>query len=109
MAAAGLNLSDDLSKLSSLAEMNVCQTLRERLLLNRIYTAIGNILIAVNPCQQLADVYTEEVRQNYVDGSSSQLAPHVYHVGRQMYDGIATGECQAVVISGNIGGAFASW
>ena len=55
---------DDLATLSSLNEDIILSHLLERYLGQQIYTYIGDILIAVNPLQNL-NIYTKQVLHNY--------------------------------------------
>ena len=55
---------DDLATLSSLNEDIILSHLLERYLGQQIYTYIGDILIAVNPLQNL-NIYTKQVLPNY--------------------------------------------
>ena len=55
---------DDLATLSSLNEDIILSHLLERYLGQQIYTYIGDILIAVNPLQNL-NIYTKQVLHKY--------------------------------------------
>ena len=94
--------------LTDLADVNVgaiLHSLRLRYEKDRIYTAIGPIVIAVNPYKSL-DVCSAEAIAGMNDGEESpdELPPHVFNVARSAYAGLcSTGVAQSILISGESG------
>lgn len=73
---AGDNIA--LLDLKDIEEGTVIELLRRRFSQGVIYTAIGDILVSVNPFKQLS-IYGPELMQAYRKSkANSQMAPHVY-------------------------------
>ena len=82
-----------------------------------IYTRAGPVVVAVNPLQNVPDLYTEAERRKYARAASerakaekesrviedSDLPPHIYEVSAKAYCGMCDGRSQAVVINGESG------
>ena len=84
---------NDLTKLMEIDDQTVIKILTERLDNGKIYTNIGNILIAINPYRKL-DIY------NYQHFSK----PHCYEISQQAIDNLKnTDKNQTVLISGDSG------
>ncbi|XP_063960689.1 myosin-IIIb-like [Lytechinus pictus] len=102
----GMNLesADDLASLESLNEDNMLEALCRRYEKDKIYTYIGDILIAVNPYKPLG-IYSYETSLSYADLKYRQsLAPHVFAVADKAYSSMRrTGMRQCSVISGESG------
>jgi myosin protein heavy chain len=81
----------------------VLKTLEARLLGGQIYTAVNAMLIAVNPCEQIAQLYSDETLRRYLKSADNSLPPHVYRTAARAYRGVHQGNCQSVVISGESG------
>jgi len=60
---------ENLVKMNNLNEPVILHNLRARFKGDKIYTYIGNILIAVNPFKMLP-IYTPEILEKYKDGGS---------------------------------------
>jgi myosin-5 len=85
---------DDLIKLPHLHEPAVLAALQSRFACDAIYTAVGRILIAVNPFQRLP-LYTREKLQDYYSygvlksqgaaGPEDELPPHVFATADAAY------------------------
>ena len=98
MAGADAELTD----LSVPSEAAVLDVLRRRLLADLIYTSVNTMLLAVNPCQLLPDLYSSTTLARYL-GSEPELPPHVFLTAARMHRGVLQGRCQSVVISGESG------
>lgn len=68
------------------------------------YTYTAEIVIAVNPYQWFPDLYTDEVRKEYLVFDRAKLPPHVYATSSAAYSGLQeTREDQAILVSGESG------
>ena len=80
---------DDLITLTHLHEPAVVSCLRKRYDADRIYTATGPILLAINPFKRYKDLYSDEMMRKYWEfgnvGTISELSPHVFAVADNAY------------------------
>ena len=97
----------------------VLTTLRNRFLQDKIYTASGDIIIAVNPYKRITPLYSKENLKLYLTSTDvnidaiavapspsegEKLDPHVYVVARNAYSKMeAEFKNQGVIISGESG------
>ena len=52
----------------------------------KIYTWTGSVLFAVNPYEDVSNLYTDTVRLNHFDkGLTHAIDPHPYSLADQMY------------------------
>eukprot|EP01031_Cornospumella_fuschlensis_P029410 gene29410-35499_t len=103
----------DLVDCDDISEQAILHELKRRFTKNEIYSAIGPILIAVNPFQLIHELYAAEVRESFVHAaigsafSSEETAsgkPHVWMVAKAAYRQLLLESCpQAIVISGESG------
>lgn len=70
---------DDLAALDVLSENSICDQLNKRYDSSQIYTNIGDILIAVNPFENLG-IYTQSHQDKYCGKSRSDNPPHIFAV-----------------------------
>ena len=78
---------DDLASLPELNDDAVLAGIRKRFELNKIYTQINNLLIAMNPYQQLP-IYTPELMSSYKAAAIGSSPPHVYGTSAAAYSGL---------------------
>ena len=95
---------DDLASLPELDEDILLHRLHSRYTQDRIYTYVGDILLAVNPFRSLA-IYDEPWRRKYREmRQRSSLPPHIFAVADHTYRCLRTsGVDQVCVISGESG------
>ena len=106
----------DLATLSHLDEPNILHGLTRRFDEDAIYTAIGPMLVALNPWKSLPSLYSAETLRSYLgdedekegrqpsqESSTSEQAPHPYQVARAAVRGVRAGERQSVLVSGESG------
>ena len=74
-----IRLEQDLVMLDALDEGMICHTLRNRFQADAFYTAVGTILVAINPFQYLP-VYGPETMREYHRPGNRQLPPHVFQI-----------------------------
>lgn len=96
--------------LTLLDEMNIpliLNCLRKRFEAGKIYSAIGTILISINPYKMLNKLYGKKAILKYRDAFESHKdpPPHVYTVADQAYRGLTMpgGRSQSIIISGESG------
>jgi myosin heavy subunit len=95
--------SDNLTSLQELTEKALLSATKHRYSCNQIYTDVGDILVAVNPFQDLP-LYGEEWSKAYSRPDVSGLAPHIYRVAARAFNAMVQGKKdQVCVISGESG------
>ena len=95
--------ADNLTGLAELTEANLLKAIEERYRAGLIYTAVGDILVAVNPFRSLP-LYDEAWSNAYESPDVSALAPHIYRVATAAYNSLVQGKKnQVCVISGESG------
>ena len=92
----------ELTSLEHPSEAEVLRTLKGRFNADEIYTSVNAMLLAVNPCQLLPQLYSEDTLSRYL-GSEPELPPHIFRTAASVYRGVQMGRCQSVVISGESG------
>ncbi|KAL0965525.1 hypothetical protein UPYG_G00282450 [Umbra pygmaea] len=100
-------LHEDLAALSDLDEQSLLESLTQRFNQDRIYTYIGDILVAINPFKYLP-FYEKEASERYKCHEKNKLPPHIFAVADRAYQSmlgrLATGpQNQCIVISGESG------
>lgn len=94
---------DDLAAMEVLSEENIVEQLQKRYEASQIYTNIGDILIAVNPFENLG-LYTQHYQQKYSGKSRSDNPPHIFAIADICHQAlIHQKQNQAIVISGESG------
>ncbi|KAG8430629.1 hypothetical protein GDO86_020253, partial [Hymenochirus boettgeri] len=98
---------ENVALLPDLDEMKLLETLRSRYQENRIYTYIGDILIAVNPFQDLP-LYSPQISDLYSSQPLNLLPPHIFAIADSTYSALQgmSGKLsrnQCIVISGDSG------
>ncbi|XP_075770834.1 myosin-IIIb-like isoform X3 [Pelodiscus sinensis] len=98
---------EDLAALEELDEAKLLHSLSGRFQQQRIYTYIGDILIAMNPFQSLP-LYEKPVSEKYQNYDKGTLPPHIFAIADRAYQAmlgrLATGpQNQCIVISGESG------
>ncbi|XP_066273205.1 myosin-IIIb-like isoform X1 [Branchiostoma lanceolatum] len=97
----------DLTSLPNLDEDVLLQELKARYAADRIYTYVGDILVAVNPFKDVP-LYTKEISGQYCGGLHSDHPPHIFATANDAYQGMlgklsAPPQDQCIVISGESG------
>ncbi|KAF0716111.1 Aste57867_3019 [Aphanomyces stellatus] len=110
-----MDLVDDLIRLPNLHEPGICHTLSERFNQNDIYTLTGEILLAVNPFQDLG-IYSDKLIRKYIRNGMLQslgdnehkMPPHVFGIADAAFRSLTaplTGvpSNQSILVSGESG------
>merc|ERR1719474_91498 len=96
----------DLTLLDEMSVPLILHCLRKRFEAGKIYSAIGTILISINPYTSL-DLYTPKMIRKYRNSLEEhrEVPPHVFVVADQAYKGLTfpKGPNQSIVISGESG------
>ena len=88
---------DDVNK------MSVVDNLRRRIAAEKIYTSVGDILIALNPYKMLP-LYTPQIIDEFVRRDPVDLPPHVFGIAMDSFRKlVADGKDQSILISGESG------
>ncbi|KAF3500901.1 hypothetical protein F2Q69_00040633 [Brassica cretica] len=94
----------DMTTLAYLHEPGVLQNLKSRYHIDEIYTYTGDILIAVNPFKQLANLYNDHMIEHYKGAPFGSLMPHPFAVADAAYrQMINEGVSQSILVSGESG------
>ncbi|XP_058770978.1 myosin-9-like isoform X1 [Vicia villosa] len=95
---------DDMTKLAYLHEPGVLYNLETRYKINEIYTYSGNILIAINPFQNLPHLYDASEMKRYKGEKMGSLSPHVFAIAEAAYRAMITEEkSNSILVSGESG------
>ena len=96
-------LESDLVMLDDINEGLICHTLRQRFADDAFYTAVGTILVAINPYRYLP-IYTPATMKEYHRPGNKRMAPHVFQVAAAAHKAMALDNAdQAILISGESG------
>ena len=80
-----LSETDDLARHDGLEEEGLNEALKQRFINDRIYTYVGDILIAVNPYAKLS-LYNEVDSKRYTNvASKADFPPHLYAIADAAY------------------------
>ncbi|EHB06520.1 Myosin-Ia [Heterocephalus glaber] len=94
---------EDLVLLEPLEEVSLLKNLQLRYENKEIYTYIGNVVISVNPYQQLP-IYGPEFIAKYRDYTFYELKPHIYALANVAYQSLRDQDRdQCIVITGESG------
>ncbi|XP_076967217.1 unconventional myosin-Ia isoform X1 [Tamandua tetradactyla] len=94
---------EDLVLLEPLVEESLLKNLQLRYENKEIYTYIGNVVISVNPYQQLP-IYGPEFIAKYQDYTFYELKPHIYALANLAYQSLKNrDQDQCILITGESG------
>lgn len=111
------NSNNERLSCSNLAELNelsldsIIQSLNERYLSNSFYTeASKNTLIALNPCKQISELYSNELvqlyHQHFSSNPTAHIPPHIFKYAARTWHLVTqrkTQQNQAILVSGESG------
>ncbi|XP_054859454.1 unconventional myosin-Ia-like isoform X2 [Eublepharis macularius] len=93
----------DLVLLDPLTEDTLLKNLEERFRHKEIYTYIGNVVVSVNPYQQLP-IYSEETVEQYKNCNFFAVKPHIYAIADDAYHSLRDQDKdQCILITGESG------
>ena len=94
---------DDLLLMSNPSNKKIMDVLESRYQKDKIYTFIGNILLAVNPYKHL-DIYNREAVMEYSAERVGCLPPHIFAIADDAYSCMVKNQMdQSIIISGESG------
>ena len=94
---------DNLTVLPELNETSLLAKIGQRYHIDRIYTDVGDILVAVNPFRRLP-IYDDRWSAAYTSPDAGKMVPHVYRVAARAFTSmIHSKRDQVCVISGESG------
>ena len=96
---------DDLVKLNDVNQGALLHTLRQRYARDDVYTAIGPILMAVNPFKKLDICSSTTIARMAAEARpTDELPPHIFKTVKAAYSGmVGDGKPQSILISGESG------
>ncbi|MEW5300071.1 MAG: hypothetical protein WDW36_003028 [Sanguina aurantia] len=101
---ADLRGVEDMTRLSYLHEPGVLWNVKQRYMLDDIYTYTGTILIAVNPFASLPHLYGKHMMEQYRGAELGELSPHVYAIADSAYRQMRKEmKGQSILVSGESG------
>ncbi|XP_043931443.1 myosin-IIIb [Protopterus annectens] len=102
-SSAANNLDDDLVNLEVLDEDTIIDHLQKRYADLQIYTFVGDILIALNPFQNIS-IYSPQFSKLYHGMKRLSNPPHIFATADAAYQGMVTfSKDQCIIISGESG------
>ncbi|XP_033760365.1 unconventional myosin-XVI-like isoform X2 [Pecten maximus] len=94
--------TDNMTDLADISESTILKEIQQRYSKNQIYTFIGDVLIAVNPFQEMS-CYSKSISAKY-HKEREKLPPHVYAVAERAHQCLMRDHnAQCCVISGESG------
>ncbi|KAK6727664.1 hypothetical protein RB195_005387 [Necator americanus] len=95
---------DDNCALMYLNEGTLLNNCQQRYFKRQIYTYVANILISINPYEEIAGLYSIETINKYRGKSLGQMPPHIYAVADRAYLEMKRNkESQSIIVSGESG------
>lgn len=78
------SINEDLVENDDISEPSILWSLKSRFHEDKIYSAIGTIIIAVNPYKDIISLYSGEHLAQYI-ASSAPITPHIWRVTKEAY------------------------
>ncbi|WKX91079.1 hypothetical protein Q1695_009708 [Nippostrongylus brasiliensis] len=95
---------DDNCALMYLNEGTLLNNCRQRYSKKQIYTYVANILISINPYEEIEGLYSIDTIQKYRGKSLGQMPPHVYAIADKAYREMRRHkQSQSIIVSGESG------
>ncbi|KAM3967224.1 myosin heavy chain 95F jaguar [Aphomia sociella] len=95
---------DDNCELMFLNEATLLNNIMARYKKNKIYTYVANILLAVNPYEDIPDLYSSTTIKKYQGRSLGELPPHVFAIADKAFrDMKSLKQSQSIIVSGESG------
>lgn len=96
------NINEDLVENDDISEASVMWSIKKRFFADKIYSAIGPIIIAINPYRHIPEVYSSETLDIYKNSGSADFSttpPHIWRIAHGAYVKLRTRKVrQAIVI-----------
>ncbi|XP_068631388.1 myosin heavy chain 95F isoform X2 [Battus philenor] len=95
---------DDNCELMFLNEATLLNNIICRYKKKKIYTYVANILLAVNPYEDIPDLYSSSTIKNYQGRSLGEMPPHVFAIADKAFrDMKGFKQSQSIIVSGESG------
>ena len=96
---------DDFIGLTEVNEATILHSSRHRFSQKLIYTACGDVLMALNPFERIAGLYSNQKMADFADSLKAEDLPsHVYQIPSRAYSAMCSfGRDQSILISGESG------
>lgn len=96
---------EDLVNAVDISEASILWNLHQRYNIQKIYSSIGTILIALNPYKYITELYNEETMVSIMRrGWNTKIPPHIWAIADASFSQLkSTFKRQAIVISGESG------
>lgn len=100
----GIDDYDDLCNLQDVNEASILEAVRQRFHRLKIYTYVGNILIAINPNKFLPVYYNPKYIKMYENQPLGKLSPHIFAVADAAFRAMLDNQVnQCIVMHGDSG------
>ncbi|XP_060526267.1 myosin heavy chain 95F isoform X2 [Cylas formicarius] len=95
---------DDNCEMMFLNEGSLLHNIRTRYYKNKIYSFVANILIAINPYKDIAELYSGKTVASYRGKSLGEMPPHVFAIADKAFrDMRVFKQSQSIIVSGESG------
>lgn len=76
---------DDMIHLKSVNETDIANNLKTRLSNHQIYTYISDVLVSVNPFENIPGMFNEEKMESYIRRYMNEVPPHIFAVAERAF------------------------
>ncbi len=81
------NINEDLVANDDISEASILWSLKSRFFVDKIYSSIGSIIIAINPYKNIQELYSTEVLNSFMNTTfdSPVSSPHIWKIAHGAY------------------------
>lgn len=84
ISPANEEISSDMATMLHMSEATVLDNITQRYIAGNPYTLTGNILMSVNPCRFMSDVYSADTVTSHAGRFIGDLPPHLYAIAEDV-------------------------
>ncbi|KAG2382987.1 hypothetical protein C9374_004954 [Naegleria lovaniensis] len=95
---------DDMTHLKSVNETDIANNLKTRLSNNQIFTYISDVLISVNPFENIPGLFNDEKMESYIRRYMNEVPPHIFAVAERAFRNLQNKNTnQCIIVQGESG------